>query len=69
MPASYTCATLSWATTASCTWRLVRACLYAHPSFHGPTAEMVQIYRDEVLPLASVITPNGFEAEQLTGPF
>jgi len=28
--------------------------------------ELVQIYREEVLPLASVITPNQFEAEQLT---
>ena len=28
--------------------------------------ELVDIYRDEVLPLASVLTPNQFEAEQLT---
>eukprot|EP01082_Thalassiosira_pseudonana_P001339 g865.t1 g865 contig10:881521-882773(+) len=29
--------------------------------------ELVEIYRNEVLPLADVITPNQFEVEQLTG--
>jgi pyridoxal/pyridoxine/pyridoxamine kinase len=29
--------------------------------------EVVPVYRDELLPLASVITPNQFEAEILTG--
>ena len=29
--------------------------------------QLAQIYRDEVLPLANVVTPNRFEAEQLTG--
>ena len=30
-------------------------------------ADLVPIYRDEALPLASILTPNGFEVEQLTG--
>jgi pyridoxine kinase len=30
-------------------------------------AELVEIYRKEVIPLANVVTPNQFEAEQLTG--
>lgn len=30
-------------------------------------AELVGIYREEVIPLANVVTPNQFEAEQLTG--
>jgi pyridoxal kinase len=30
-------------------------------------AELVDIYRTEVIPLANVITPNQFEVEQLTG--
>ena len=30
-------------------------------------AENVDIYREEVLPLASMITPNQFEAELLSG--
>lgn len=30
-------------------------------------AENVEIYREEVLPLASMITPNQFEAELLSG--
>jgi pyridoxine kinase len=29
--------------------------------------ELVPIYRDEVVPLATVLTPNQFEAETLTG--
>ena len=29
--------------------------------------ELVQVYRDEVIPLADVITPNSFEIEALTG--
>jgi len=29
--------------------------------------ELVSIYRDEVIPLADVVTPNQFEVEQLTG--
>ena len=29
--------------------------------------ELVGIFRDEILPHASVILPNQFEAEQLTG--
>mmetsp|Transcript_1453 Transcript_1453/g.2619 ORF Transcript_1453/g.2619 Transcript_1453/m.2619 type:complete len:321 (-) Transcript_1453:1059-2021(-) len=29
--------------------------------------ELVAIYRDEVIPLADVVTPNQFEVEQLTG--
>lgn len=29
--------------------------------------EMVGLYKSEILPLATVITPNQFEAEQLTG--
>jgi pyridoxine kinase len=29
--------------------------------------ELVQLYQDKVIPLADVITPNQFEAEQLTG--
>ena len=29
--------------------------------------ELAKIYRNEVLPLANVVTPNRFEAEQLTG--
>ena len=33
---------------------------------HG-RAELVGIFRDEILPHASVILPNQFEAEQLTG--
>ncbi|KAJ1550397.1 hypothetical protein HK405_000710, partial [Cladochytrium tenue] len=30
-------------------------------------AELVPLYRDTLLPLADVVTPNAFEAEQLTG--
>ena len=30
-------------------------------------AELVEVYRDEVVPLATVLTPNQFEIEQLTG--
>ena len=29
--------------------------------------ELVQLYREKVIPLAEVVTPNQFEAEQLTG--
>ena len=29
--------------------------------------ELVQVYRDQVIPLANVVTPNQFEVEQLTG--
>ncbi len=29
--------------------------------------ELVAIYRDEIVPRATIITPNQFEAEQLTG--
>lgn len=29
--------------------------------------ELVSIYRDEVIPLADIVTPNQFEVEQLTG--
>lgn len=29
--------------------------------------ELVPVYRDEVIPLATVLTPNQFEAETLTG--
>ena len=29
--------------------------------------QLVKIYKDEVIPLANVLTPNQFEAEQLTG--
>ena len=29
--------------------------------------EMVGLYRSDILPLATIITPNQFEAEQLTG--
>jgi len=29
--------------------------------------ELVQLYRDDVIPLANVVTPNQFEVEQLTG--
>jgi pyridoxine kinase len=29
--------------------------------------ELVQLYRDKILPIADVITPNQFEVEQLTG--
>ena len=29
--------------------------------------ELVPIYREQLLPLASIITPNQFEAEQLSG--
>ena len=29
--------------------------------------ELVKVYRDEVIPLANVVTPNQFEVEQLTG--
>ena len=36
------------------------------PGLYIP-AELVAIYRDEVLPVATVITPNMFEAEKLTG--
>ena len=35
-------------------------CLYVPP-------ELVPIYRDEVIPLATILTPNQFEAETLTG--
>jgi len=31
------------------------------------SSELVSIYRDEVIPLADIITPNKFEAEQLSG--
>jgi len=34
--------------------------------FYVPT-ELVAIYRDQVIPLADIVTPNQFEAEQLTG--
>jgi pyridoxine kinase len=34
--------------------------------FYVP-AELVQVYREEVLPMADVVTPNQFEVEQLTG--
>lgn len=30
-------------------------------------AELVPIYRDVILPLANTVTPNAFEAQQLTG--
>lgn len=30
-------------------------------------AEMVGLYKSDLLPLATIITPNQFEAEQLTG--
>lgn len=30
-------------------------------------AELVPLYRDTILPLAATVTPNAFEAEQLTG--
>ena len=29
--------------------------------------ELVAVYRDKVLPMATVLTPNQFEVEQLTG--
>ena len=35
-------------------------------AFYVPK-ELVQIYRDSVIPLANVVTPNQFEVEQLTG--
>lgn len=34
--------------------------------FYVPT-ELVKVYRDQVIPLADVVTPNQFEVEQLTG--
>jgi pyridoxine kinase len=34
--------------------------------FYVPV-ELVQLYREKVIPLADVLTPNQFEAEQLTG--
>ncbi len=37
-----------------------------HGKLYVP-AELVQIYRKEVIPLANVVTPNQFEAEKLTG--
>ncbi|GFH47587.1 hypothetical protein CTEN210_04062 [Chaetoceros tenuissimus] len=37
-----------------------------HGNFYVPK-ELVEIYRDEVIPIANVITPNQFEVEQLTG--
>mmetsp|Transcript_28304 Transcript_28304/g.83316 ORF Transcript_28304/g.83316 Transcript_28304/m.83316 type:complete len:288 (-) Transcript_28304:99-962(-) len=35
-------------------------------TFYVPR-ELVEIYRDEVIPLADIVTPNQFEVEQLTG--
>lgn len=37
-----------------------------HGKFYCPP-ELVEIYRNEVIPLANVVTPNQFEVEQLTG--
>jgi len=37
-----------------------------HGRFYVPV-ELVDVYRDEVIPLATVITPNQFEIEKLTG--
>jgi pyridoxine kinase len=37
-----------------------------HGKFYVPQ-ELVAVYREEVLPLATVLTPNQFEIEQLTG--
>jgi pyridoxine kinase len=30
---------------------------------------LIEVYRDEVVPLASIVTPNQFEAEILTGSY
>jgi pyridoxine kinase len=37
-----------------------------HGKFYVPP-ELAQVYREEVIPLADVVTPNQFEVEQLTG--
>jgi pyridoxine kinase len=37
-----------------------------HGKLYVP-AELVEIYRNDVIPLANIVTPNQFEAEQLTG--
>jgi pyridoxine kinase len=37
-----------------------------HGKFYVPI-ELVQLYKDKVIPLADVLTPNQFEVEQLTG--
>lgn len=37
-----------------------------HGKFYVPEA-LVQVYKDTVIPLATVVTPNQFEVEQLTG--
>ena len=50
-----------WGTTVGCTSPKAR------PHSNLLIEELVGVYAEEILPLASIITPNQFEAELLSG--